>query len=234
MADGNVGASSGLAGLLSGGSKAADDAAAAKKKDGAIGQTDFLNMLVAQLKNQDPLDPMSNDKFAVDLSQFAQVEQLIGIKEQLAKGGSSSSGGDFTSLASYLGHEVKLNSETLAVKNKNAGLLKFDLDQDTDPVLIDITNAQTGEVLKTLDLKAQKAGPYTVSLEDIDLPNGDYGFKVHGTGADGKEVTPQAHVAGIVTGFVPGEEPKLIVGGKQYNPADVLEVSLPSGSGSAE
>ena len=233
MADGNVGATSGIAGLLNGGTQAADAAAAAKKKDGAIGQTDFLNMLVAQLKNQDPLDPMSNDRFAVDLSQFAQVEQLIGIKEQLGKGGSAS-GGDFTSLASYLGHEVKLNSDTLAVKNKNAGLLKFELDQDTDPVLIDITNSESGEVLKTLDLKAQKAGPYTVSLEDIDLPNGDYGFKVHGTGASGAEVTPQAHVAGIVTGFVPGDEPKLIVGGKQYNPADVLEVSLPSGGGTQE
>lgn len=231
MADGNVDATSNLASLL-GGAQSANDAAAKKKSD-AIGQTDFLNMLVAQLKNQDPLDPMSNDRFAVDLSQFAQVEQLIGIKEQLGKG-SSGSGTDFTSLASYLGHEVKLNSSTLTVKNKNAGFLKFDLDQDTDPVMIDIKNAESGEVLKTLNLNAQKAGPYTVSLEDIDLPNGDYSFGVHGTGADGAEVTVDAKVAGVVTGFVPGDEPKLIIGGKQYNPSDILEVSLPSSGGSSQ
>jgi flagellar basal-body rod modification protein FlgD len=44
-----------------------------KASKGDIGKNEFLNMLVTQLKNQDPLDPMDGDQFAVDLAQFSQV-----------------------------------------------------------------------------------------------------------------------------------------------------------------
>ena len=43
----------------------------------SIGKDQFLQMLVAQLKNQDPMSPMQSNEFAAQLAQFTSVEQLI-------------------------------------------------------------------------------------------------------------------------------------------------------------
>jgi len=42
----------------------------------------FLNLLVAQLKNQDPLDPMNNEAFLSQLAQFTSLERLQNIEKQ--------------------------------------------------------------------------------------------------------------------------------------------------------
>jgi flagellar basal-body rod modification protein FlgD len=44
----------------------------------------FLQLLVAQIKNQDPLQPMDGVQFLSQLAQFSELEQLIGIRQQLS------------------------------------------------------------------------------------------------------------------------------------------------------
>ncbi len=58
-------------------------AAATKKKD--LGKDQFLSILVAQLKNQDPTSPMDNAQFVAQMAQFSSVEQLISINEKMDK-----------------------------------------------------------------------------------------------------------------------------------------------------
>lgn len=43
----------------------------------------FLQLLVAQIKNQDPLKPMDGVQFLSQLAQFSELEQLIGIRQEL-------------------------------------------------------------------------------------------------------------------------------------------------------
>ena len=50
---------------------------ALKGPGGAMGKDDFLKMLVAQLKHQDPMNPMDGQQFAAQLAQFSSVEQLV-------------------------------------------------------------------------------------------------------------------------------------------------------------
>ena len=44
-------------------------------KQAELGKNDFLNLLVTQLKNQDPLKPMDSSSFVAELAQFSQLEQ---------------------------------------------------------------------------------------------------------------------------------------------------------------
>jgi flagellar basal-body rod modification protein FlgD len=50
---------------------------------GAMGKNEFVKLLVAQMQNQDPLNPMDGKELAVQLAQFSSVEQLININTKL-------------------------------------------------------------------------------------------------------------------------------------------------------
>src|SRR5262245_66062385 len=49
----------------------------------AMGRDAFLKLLVAQLKNQDPLKPQDNSAFVAELAQFSSLEQSMGINDRL-------------------------------------------------------------------------------------------------------------------------------------------------------
>ncbi len=88
-----------IPGVGSGG--AALDAA---KPGGVMGKDEFLQLLVAQLKNQDPMNPMNSEEFAPQLAQFSSLEQLIQINETLTgQEGMSSAVVDIMNASSALG-----------------------------------------------------------------------------------------------------------------------------------
>lgn len=58
------------------------------KKAGSIetvGKDQFLQLLVAQLKNQDPINPVKNEDFLAQLASFSSLEQLVSIKDGVNK-----------------------------------------------------------------------------------------------------------------------------------------------------
>ena len=57
--------------------------------DGLANENTFLQLLVAQIKNQDPTNPTDSVQFLSQLAQFSQLEQLIGIRQELKTSGSS-------------------------------------------------------------------------------------------------------------------------------------------------
>jgi len=63
-------------------------AAGTEKKTGAaqtLGKDEFLQLMIAQLKNQDPLDPVKNEAYIAQLATFSSLEQLVAIKEGVNK-----------------------------------------------------------------------------------------------------------------------------------------------------
>ncbi len=57
-----------------------------------LGKAQFLELLVAQLKNQDPMNPMDNQAFIAQLATFSSLEQLISINQSVTKLADASSG----------------------------------------------------------------------------------------------------------------------------------------------
>ena len=196
-----------------------------KKKAGdtQITGTDFLNLLVEQLKNQDPLNPMDNQQFAVQLSQFSSLEQLISINDKV---GSKDEGDSFGSLASYLGQEVVTKSKTATINGVDNPSVSFNLEEDAAGVKIDLLDAK-GDVKGTKSVDALSAGRHSVSLEDIQSENGDYTIRVTETKATGGTKEIPGYSSGIVSGFIPGPTPKLIVNGREIATTDIGEVRVP-------
>lgn len=194
-----------------------------KNKNEQIGKDEFLKLLVTQLKNQDPEAPLDSKEFAVQLAQFTQVEKLISIDDKL---GAQSDAASLGSMAGYLGHQVVLNSQEVAAKGGQAGQLQLDLSRDSGNVIVQFVNSQ-GVVVGQKDLGERSAGKQMVSLDGLTVPDGYYKVKVTATNkVGGGTFEPSAAVAGVVSGFIPGPTPLLIVGGREVAVSDVKEVSV--------
>ena len=60
-------------------------AGASKRVDNTLGKDAFLKMLIAQLRHQDPLNPMDGTAFVAQLAQFSSLEQLTNLNETMGR-----------------------------------------------------------------------------------------------------------------------------------------------------
>ena len=72
-------ASDSLSGLIN--EYSTDSTTTITRNTGDLGKDDFLQLLVTQLKNQDPLEPMKNEEFVAQLAQFNSLEQMINLNK---------------------------------------------------------------------------------------------------------------------------------------------------------
>jgi flagellar basal-body rod modification protein FlgD len=89
--------------------------AGAVKSSSDLGRDEFLRMLIAQLENQDPLDPQDATEFTAQLAQFTSLDQLVSMRTSIealtrAQGASQS-----LSAATLIGRRVLVESETFSL-----------------------------------------------------------------------------------------------------------------------
>lgn len=77
---------------------------AAADSTNALGNEDtFLQLLVAQIKNQDPTQPIDSTTFLTQLASFSQLEQLIGIRQDVSQLNPAAIGSGSTQTSSKTG-----------------------------------------------------------------------------------------------------------------------------------
>ena len=145
--------------------------------DPAPSQDRFLKLLVAQLNNQDPLNPMDNAQMT---PQMAQINTVSGIQELNATlKGMATQFGSMQALqgTSLIGREALLPGETLAFKN-GQGKAAFSLEAKATDVKVDIMGTN-GEVIKTIEMGALNGGlhGFNWDAEGVD-PASVKGFQV--------------------------------------------------------
>ncbi len=194
----------------------------------ALGTDAFLTMLVAQLQNQDPLNPMDGTDFSSQLAQFSQLEQLMNLNtsmESLAKASSSDSEKD---LMSYLGKQVSGNVDSMQVENGAVSGGFFNLSQNAD-VIINITDA-SGETIKTLYEGTKASGVQLVKWDGTDkegkaVGDGTYKYQVLANAGSGYEELP-TNVTGTVDGIAYSNgNPYLVVQGVLIDPNSLTSVA---------
>src|SRR5512140_3140493 len=81
----------------------------------SLGKQDFLKLLIAQLKNQDPLKPQDDSAFVAQLAQFSGLEQQMQTNTSLSQITTQLQGQSNAQLASLVGKTATVNGSTVSL-----------------------------------------------------------------------------------------------------------------------
>lgn len=188
-------------------------------------QDRFMKLLVTQMRNQDPLNPLDNAQVT---SQFAQLSTVTGIdklNDTLGTLMGSYQSSQTLQAASMIGHGILAPGSKVELVKGNA-LMGVELDGAADKVTVKILNAGGVEVRK-LELGEQKAGSTPVvwdgKAEDgTPMPDGHYRFEVSATRGDDTVKTTALQFGLVGTVSVGANGVKLNVDG--LDPLDLADV----------
>jgi flagellar basal-body rod modification protein FlgD len=172
-------------------------AATASKSAVEEQQDRFLKLLVTQMKNQDPLNPLDNAQVTTQMAQLSTVsgiEKLNATMQALTKSQAFQAAG-------LIGHYVLAPGDFINLKG-GVGAAGVDLAGPADSVKVRIMNAQ-GVQVRELDLGKRAEGPLMFQWDGLTAggvaaPDGAYSFAVTAVQA-GKQVVPVALSVGQVT-----------------------------------
>ena len=166
----------------------------------AEAQDRFLTLLVTQMKNQDPLNPMDNAQVTSQLAQLSTVSGIDKLNTTLEalKGNYQSS--QALQAASLIGHGVLLPGSTTTLTDGKA-LLGVDITAPADSVKVTVRDA-SGRAIHTFDLGAQEIGTLPLQWDGktdsgATAANGQYSFDVAAT-RGGEKSTAEALSFGLV------------------------------------
>jgi flagellar basal-body rod modification protein FlgD len=193
----------------------------------------FLRMLVAQMENQDPLNPADSSQMSSQLAQFNMVEQQIDTNKYLAQMAASQGGTNGsldTASAGYLGHTVMLDESNIQYAGSTQPF-SASLDNNASNVYITISD-NLGTPIRNMSLSSLPAGDQQLSWDGKDdfgntVAVGDYQIDIAAFDATGQAVTASIQRSGVVDAVrMSPSGIQLIVNGTPTSIANVTEVRI--------
>jgi len=157
-----------------------------------LGQQEFLHLLVTQMRNQDPMNPLDGAEFAAQLAQFNTVEQLIGVNDELKmlkESHEMMSVSMVNSMATSLtGKNVKALSNQIYLSAEGASTIQYELNNSAQDVEIIIRNSSGNEVRREV-LEGVPSGENSWAWdgrndEGIDVSEGRYTVEIMAANED--------------------------------------------------
>ncbi len=149
-----------------------------EKKKNELGQSAFLELMITQLNNQDPLSPQDNTEFVAQLAQFSSVEGIDRLNNTVADMASTFRSSQALQASAMVGRKVHVPGDhsMLSEGGKITGIT--DLESSTNQLTINIYD-QIGTLVKQLDLGAAAQGEVDFAWDGknkdgIKMPAGAY------------------------------------------------------------
>lgn len=172
------------------------------KNDAIMGKDDFMMLLVAQLKNQDPLNPDDPTEFTAQLAQFSSLEQLYNLNDSMESLVTSNAESDKLATLSTIGKDVAYESETI---NYSGESLEIGYNLDATASDVEISLQMDGATVATLNGEGLTAGNHFVTWDGLTsdgnaAPVGEYTISITATSTNGETVVLTPLVKSEVTG----------------------------------
>lgn len=176
------------------------------KDNEELGQAEFLELMTAQLKFQDPLSPMENGDFLAQMAQFGTVSGINDLNSSVSGMSAAFQSNQALQASTMVGRDVLIPGNQSVLND--SGTLKgaVDLQHPANQVIINITDAN-GQLVHRMDMGLQQTG----LLE----------FEWNGVNADGNAVSPGRYT--IAAEIRQGQE---VSAGEMLTTAQVESVTL--------
>lgn len=195
-----------------------------------LDKDDFLLLLVAQLKAQDPLKPMDSTEFTAQLAQFSSLEQLYNVNDNLEYLQLYQASINNSQAVSLIGKSIKASGNVIAAHDGKAGTLHFALASDAEGVFVSIYDS-TGALVKSVEQGALGAGEQTIQWDGTNnagekVPDGIYTFEIMAIDDNEDIVNSATFTVADVTGITFKNGIVYLVAGDREIPiGDVVEVT---------
>lgn len=163
-------------------------------------QQTFLQLLVTQLQNQDPTNPMDSSQMTAQLAQINTVTGISQLNTTLTSLASQLSAGQNAQASLLIGQNVLVpaasTGATTTVASGASSGFGVSLSTAVSDLKVTVKNS-SGAIVNTLDLGAQQAGTVPVTWKPVDssgnvLPDGTYTVSAAGTSTTGATATVAA------------------------------------------
>jgi len=122
-----------------------------------LGKDAFLQLLVTQMQNQNPLDPQDNSEFVAQLAQFSSLEGITSLNESVSSITSAMASSQALQASSLVGRSVIVQNDKAIVDTADSFNAQFVVPQAISEAKVTITD-KDGNTVKTIELGEQKAG----------------------------------------------------------------------------
>lgn len=209
------------------------DSSGTEKTD-SLGKEAFLTMMVAQLKNQDPLNPLEGTDFTAQLAQFSSLEQQITMNTNLSsilESVNKSSAND--NLFDYMGKTIVSdgNPVTLASGEVVSGGV-FELKEPATITVVVYDSTGTAVRRMSSGTERIEKGAYNIEWdgkndEGYTVQDGEYTYKVKALNAKNQYTDVATETKGKVSGITAyNGKSYLMVDGQRVDPDSVESVAL--------
>lgn len=173
------------------------------KEDGSVmGKEDFMMLLVAQLKNQDPLSPDDPTEFTAQLAQFSSLEQLYNLNDSMESLAASNADSDRLSTLGTIGKDVVFEGDTTTFSGEP---IEFGYSLSGPASQVTISLKQDGATLATLNGADLTKGNHFLTWDGLTddgspAPVGDYDIVIDATSASEDLILATPLIRSEVTG----------------------------------
>jgi len=199
---------------------------------GTLDKDAFLQLLITQLKHQDPLNPLDSTEFIAQMARFATVEQLQNLNQSVVAASFLAQLSAHNALASsFIGQDIEANGTMFEVGSGTVSLT-YTLPEEAKAVTVEILNLE-GQVVRTILLGDQGKGDHKMAFDGKDdngvsLPAGQYLYRVAATDPRGKPLSGITTSSGKVQGVSFEEnQPFLLLDGARVPFTSVIKVAAP-------
>jgi len=196
------------------------------KKD--LGEEEFLTLLMTQLGNQDPMNPMESAKFMDQLSAMNTVEQLMAANERLENLMMGLSSLNNQSSVGLVGKTIVARGDTVSHSSEETTEFKFEVAEPVAEASIAVKDSE-GRIVDVIELGATETGIQSVDWDGTGpegvLPDGDYTFEIHAQNEHGDPVETRTYITGVVEEIrFDNGYPMLVIGGDRVGLDAILRI----------
>lgn len=194
----------------------------------------FFKLMLAQMKNQDPTNPLKSHEMAAQLAGFSSLEQMQNMNSTMTEIKNGQKPQEAFQALNLIGKSVAGDSAKLTrAKGDSNHDFRFTLPADAQEFTLKVRN-EAGDVVKTLTAKGLKQGENKLTWNGQDergnpTPAGEYQFFAEAKDGAEKKMEVKTSFDGLITGvnFSP-EGPVLVVGTQTVKWRDVKKITDPS------